>query len=179
MNKIKTYGKEEILVDLIVPNLNVIFCGTAAGPNSARTNNYYSNKGNKFYAVLADVGLTTSQIKPENFYKLVNYGIGLTDLSKHAYGTDNQIIENDYDTMHVYDLTIKYSPKILAFNGKNAAKEFLERWVDYGEQNETVGTTKLFVLPSTSGKAASYWDQSYWSELAQTVINKTKGNNNE
>ena len=179
MNNRITNGKE-ILSDLIRYNLDVVFCGTAAGPNSAKSEHYYAHKGNKFYSVLAETGLTTSQIKPENFSELVNYGIGLTDLSKHAYGTDNQINDDDYDTRRVYDLTIKYSPKILAFNGKNAAQAFLGRWVDYGEQREMVGTTKIFVLPSTtSGKGKTYWDQSYWSQLSQIVNNKIKGDNNE
>ncbi len=179
MNKKKVNDKK-ILSDLIRHNLDVVICGTAAGPDSAKSEHYYANKGNKFYSVLAETGLTTSQIKPENFSELVNYGIGLTDLSKHAYGTDNQINEDDYDTRRVYDLTIKYSPNILAFNGKKAAQVFLGRWVDYGEQKEIVGTTRIFVLPSTtSGKGKTYWDQSYWSQLSKIVNNKMIGDNNE
>jgi hypothetical protein len=39
---------------------------------------------------------------------------------------------------------------VLSFVGKRAAEQFLGRAALYGVQNEPVGSTKVFVVPSTS-----------------------------
>ncbi len=54
------------------------------------------------------------------------------------------------------------SPKILCFNGKEAAKAFLgtDR-VEFGELEKHIGETLLFVAPSTSGATNGHWDIAY------------------
>ena len=47
-----------------------------------------------------------------------------------------------------------------AFVGKRAAEIAIKRTVKYGRLSETIGSTVLFVMPSTSGAARGYWDQS-------------------
>ena len=86
-------NQSQILPDLISNNLDILVCGTAAGPDSAKSRKYYANKGNQFYSILAKTNLTPLKVEPENYSELINYGIGLTDLSKYDYGTDNQINE--------------------------------------------------------------------------------------
>ena len=41
--------------------------------------------------------------------------------------------------------------------------------VEYGLQSETVGATKVFVAPSTSGAANGFWNEDHWLELAALV----------
>ena len=153
--------------DVLDHNLRVVFCGTAAGDRSAELKMYYAGQGNKFWKVLHDVGFTTQQLAPHQFRELLMYGIGLTDLVKMSSGRDNQI---DFRQKGVEVLKHKietYTPQVLCFNGKRAAEEFLSRSVTYGLQRETVGRTKLFVAPSTSGAASGYWNVAYWFELAK------------
>ena len=40
-----------ILKDLLQPNLDIVFCGTAAGEVSARKAAYYAGPGNQFYPI--------------------------------------------------------------------------------------------------------------------------------
>jgi TDG/mug DNA glycosylase family protein len=54
----------------------------------------------------------------------------------------------------------------VAFTSKNAARAWLHHRVDYGWQDECIGTTRLYVLPSPSGQARSAWRIEPWQALA-------------
>jgi double-stranded uracil-DNA glycosylase len=156
-----------VLPDVLVPNLRIVFCGVAAGEESARRGVYYAGRGNGFWSVLAEVGLTPTVLRPEEFPDLLQYGIGLTDLAKKAYGNDVVIRRSDFDRDALREKIEVYAPAILALNGKKAAEAFLGRKVEYGIQSKTIGGTRVFALPSTSGNARAYWDVDYWHELAR------------
>jgi len=59
----------------------------------------------------------------------------------------------------------RHQPRLLAFTSKNAARAALGHATGYGPQNETIGDTKLFVLPSPSGQARGHWDLKPWLAL--------------
>ena len=98
---------------------------------------------------------------------MVRYGIGLTDLVKGKAGMDHQLTAVDFDFESFRHKIIQYQPTYLCFNGKRAAQEFLGRKVAYGLQVESMGSTKIFVAPSTSGAANRYWNIELWCELAR------------
>ena len=56
-----------ILPDLLPHNLKVVFCGTAAGTQSAQAGAYYAGRGNKFWRILHETGLTPRQLAPHEF----------------------------------------------------------------------------------------------------------------
>ncbi len=58
---------------------------------------------------------------------------------------------------------------VATFSGKRAAESFFGRPVVYGRQDEKIGETAIFVLPSTSGAARRYWDEAHWRGLAHFV----------
>ena len=66
--------------------MRVVFCGTAPGAASARTGAYYAGPGNRFWLTLPEVGLTPVLLRPAEFARLADFGIGLTDISKTASG---------------------------------------------------------------------------------------------
>ena len=155
--------------DVLNSNLNIVFCGMAAGNRSAAIRAYYAGHGNKFWRVLADIGLTPELLQPLQFRSLLDFGIGLTDVAKYASGNDVDISTADRDPGVVRAKILCYSSKIFAFNGKEAAATFYSCKtcdIKYGLQGTRLGTTAIYVLPSTSGAANGYWDASYWVELA-------------
>ena len=159
-----------ILPDLLDYNLNIIFCGTAASKKSKKNSAYYAGPGNKFWKTLHKIGLTETQLKPQEFKKLINYGIGLTDICKTDFGNDNELDRSKYDVKGFNLKILEYKPRIVCFNGKNAAKAYLnKKIVEYGEQYETIGTTKIFVAPSTSGAANKFWDKKIWEEILNFI----------
>ena len=166
-----------MLPDLLRSKLNVVFCGTAAGNRSARLQEYYAGKGNKFWKTLFVVHLTDRQLLPSQYKQLFNYDIGLTDLVKTKAGMDSKLVHKDFGNKALEEKIIKYKPKILCFNGKRGAEEFLLRDVVYGYQDETIDETKIFVAPSTSSAASGFWDISYWKELSSYIIGKKEETN--
>lgn len=54
-----------ILPDLLAPGLDIVFCGTAVGAESARRR-AYAGPGNAFWPTLAQVGLTPRRLAPRN-----------------------------------------------------------------------------------------------------------------
>ena len=158
------------LPDVLANNLKIVFCGTAAGDKSAQVGKYYAGPGNKFWKVLFQVGLTPTQLTPCQFKELLQYGIGLTDVVKHRSGSDRQIIFKEKSIEALRGKILKFQPGILCFNGKRAGKEFFSvKRVDYGFQSEKIGTTRLFVAPSTSGAANGFWDIRWWQRLAEEI----------
>ncbi|MCC6444129.1 MAG: hypothetical protein IT210_11835 [Armatimonadetes bacterium] len=59
------------------------------------------------------------------------------------------------------------------FNANKAAKAFLERPVAYGLQDDRIGESWIWALPSTSGAANGFWMHrigSIWQRLKEIVV---------
>ena len=156
-----------VLPDLLVPDLDIVFCGTAVGAVSARRRAYYAGPGNAFWPTLHLVGLTPSQFKPEEYARLLDLGIGLTDLAKEISGNDNVLSRTHFNADRLKAVIQQFRPRIVAFTGKRAAQEFIGHAVEYGRLAEMHGKTTLFVLTSPSGAACRYWSAAPWHELAR------------
>jgi TDG/mug DNA glycosylase family protein len=158
-----------ILPDVLAPGLRIVFCGYAPGTASAKAGAYYAGPGNRFWTTLHEIGLTPILLRPAEFARLPEFGIGLTDVSKSASGSDQEVGRRGVDPARLAAAITAASPTHLAFNGKNAARAALARPVDYGPQPERVGGATAWVLPSTSGAARRYWDIGPWRELARAA----------
>lgn len=160
----------DLLQDLLRPGLRLVFCGTAASTRSAEVGAYYAGPGNKFWRTLHAVGLTPRLLAPEEWRSLDALGIGFTDLVKRHSGMDKTLPADAFDAARVRALIEKYQPGTLAFNGKTAAKVFFGRkQVAYGRQQELLGRTSIWVLPSTSGAASGAWTGEPWHALAEEI----------
>ena len=156
-----------VLPDVLASDLDIVFCGTAAGNVSALSGAYYAGPGNVFWSTLFDVGLTPRLLQPKEYREIISFGLGFTDLAKSVAGVDSQLSKDHFDRQRLREVILRYKPKIIAFTSKRAASEFLDRPVGYGLQPERVGASALFVLPSPSGAARGWWDVRHWQELAR------------
>lgn len=167
----------DILSDILVPNLKVVFCGTAAGETSAARGHYYSKSGNSFWELLHEAGFTPRRLRPDEDATLPGFGIGITDLVKDMAQSHDRGL--DFDKAHSVASHIEqFSPEWVAFNGKTAgkvaAKALGQRTPGLGIAPWTIGASRVFVLPSSSGanrgtkgldgRAARI---EWWAELAQ------------
>lgn len=155
-----------ILPDLLRPGLRLVFCGTAPSRRSARDAAYYAHPGNAFWPTLHEVGITPSRFAPAEFPRLLELGIGLTDLAKHHSGNDNQLPRDAFDIEAFAARIRSFAPTAVAFTSKNAARAWLRHAVEYGWQEQSIGQTRLYVLPSPSGQARSAWRIEPWQRLA-------------
>lgn len=158
---------EHVLPDVLQPGLTLVFCGTAAGKRSAAERAYYAHPGNLFWRALFETGLTPRQLAPAEFPLLPGYGIGLTDLAKRHSGNDDELPRDAFDVPALTAKIERHQPQLLAFTSKNAARAALGHATAYGLQDETIGATRLFVLPSPSGQARGHWTAAPWLALGQ------------
>jgi TDG/mug DNA glycosylase family protein len=129
----------------------------------------YAGPGNRFWWVLHEVGLTPRELAPAEFRMLPRYGIGLTDVAKHASGSDASLARSDFHPAAVIAKIERSAPRVLAFVGKRAAQEVLGGRVAYGLQPRSIGASDVWVVPSTSGAARGAWDLEPWRALARAV----------
>lgn len=156
-----------VLPDVLVPDLDIVFCGTAAGTASAAKGAYYAGPGNAFWSTLFEVGLVPTVLRPQDFARCPEWGIGFTDLAKHVSGSDGILKKPHFDVPRLRRVIAEFRPRIVAFTGKRAAAEFLGHRVDYGLQAESSGASRLFVLTSPSGAARRHWNAEPWVQLAR------------
>ena len=157
-----------ILPDMLAPAQKLWFVGTAAGPASAAQRAYYAHRGNRFWRTLHEVGVTPERFEPRDFPKLAALGVGLTDFCKTGWGIDSAIAPELFDTEGFKRKVSRFKPRGLAFTSKTAASLWLGQKtgrISTGRQPDTT-TPTVFVLPSPSGLATSYWSIEPWRELA-------------
>jgi double-stranded uracil-DNA glycosylase len=158
-----------ILPDILVPGLDLVLCGTAPSRVSKQAGAYYANPGNLFWRALHEVGLTPMRLAPADYPRVVEFGIGLTDLNKTEWGSDRELSRDGFDVAGLAAKIELYRPKVLAFDSKTAGSAFLGRPVAYGRQPEAPSGTVLWVVPSPSGRARAFWDLGPWRDLADFV----------
>lgn len=158
------------LPDVLHPDLDIVFAGTAAGRRSAEAGAYYAHPGNCFWPTLWSVGLTPSRFSPSDFVKLPEVGIGFTDISKSSVGMDCEV-RISAEEVAAFDARMRhYRPRAIAFTGKKAASLWLRRRtasIGYGRQPKRRDAfCEVFVLTSPSSAARLYWKIDPWHQLA-------------
>jgi double-stranded uracil-DNA glycosylase len=164
--------KSPVLPDLLAPGLDVVFCGTAPGTVSAARGHYYAHGQNKFWRTLYATGLTPRLLDPSEYKTLLDWRIGLTDIAKHASGMDSQLPPGSLGrdaTAALRARIAKFAPAILAFTSLTGGRKLLGAKAQFGEQRETLGPTRIWILPSPSPAAHWNWKDDAWHALAREV----------
>jgi TDG/mug DNA glycosylase family protein len=167
-------ARAHILPDRLAPDLKVWFVGTAAGPRSAAERAYYAHPGNRFWRAVHEAKITPRLFAPHEYPLMLDLGIGLTDFCKISWGVDAQIDKDHFDVAGFARKVKRLKPRTLAFTSKTAASLWLGKStgrIQIGRQdaNRTDGPA-VFVLPSPSGLATSYWTIAPWKHLSAHLI---------
>jgi double-stranded uracil-DNA glycosylase len=144
------------LPDYLLPGLRVVFCGTAAGTTSASLGHYYAGSGNMFWTYLYRAQITAEPLFPSSDARVLEFGVGLTDLAKKVAASSDRGLRTHYDVDGFLAKIERYQPSWVAFHGKEAAKQVSKALghggdIALGEQGWTVASAQAFVLPSASG----------------------------
>lgn len=132
------------MTDVLQPGLKIVICG--------------SDDGAKLFEMLHRVKLTPRQVeRPE---ELLEFGIGLTDVVK-AKGERGA---NSEGSKELRRKIRELAPGTLVFNGKQPAKDYLDMpTAAFGPQKYTIGTTKIFIVPSSKTSSDPRW----WELMAK------------
>jgi double-stranded uracil-DNA glycosylase len=163
---------KHVLPERLKPGLKLVFCGTAAGRQSALKQAYYAHAQNKFWRTIHAVGLTPRLFTPQEYPDLWALGIGLTDIAKFVYGMDHQLPRHSLgqDAAEALRARIaRIAPRHLAFTSLNAGRAVMGKRAVAGRQRDKIGETTVWILPSPSPLADNHWDIKPWRMLARAV----------
>ncbi len=150
--------KGSVLPDYLGRGLRVVFVGTAVGDASARRRHYYSGPNNSFWSLIYEAGIVDARLKPADDFHANDFGIGLTDLIKDIHTSNDADLSDATLSSGVAPLIgklTKFAPKVVCFNGMNAYIAFKgQRARSFGLAADNIGTSLVFVVPSTSGRVA-------------------------
>ncbi|KFK94092.1 MULTISPECIES: G/U mismatch-specific DNA glycosylase [unclassified Serratia (in: enterobacteria)] len=141
-------------MELLAPNLQVVFCGINPGLSSAHQGYPFANGSNRFWKVIHQAGFTQHQLAPEQWLQLQEYGCGITALVARPTVAASELTRGELraggDALK--EKILQYQPQALAILGKQAFScAFGIRQVTWGQQEMTIGKTEIWVLPNPSG----------------------------
>jgi double-stranded uracil-DNA glycosylase len=149
------------LPDLLRPGLDVVFAGINPGAASARAGHYYAQPGNGFWRALSASGLVTAPCTYLDDASLLEAGIGFTDVSKRVETNSMKLSDQELrEAEPAFRARIaSASPRVVCFTG---ARQFdvlfpgVRGAHAWGPQPATIEGATVWVMPSTSGRAAAF-----------------------
>ena len=143
-----------ILPDFLRDGLKLIIVGFNPGEASSRAGHYYAGRGNSFWPMLYESGVIPEPLAPEDDRRLLDFGIGLTDLVKRPSRGIEEIRREDFTEGRVIlgQKLEQHAPRAIAFNGKLVYEKFSGRPVKLGLLKERLYGAQVYILPSTSGQ---------------------------
>ncbi|XP_070157880.1 uncharacterized protein [Polyergus mexicanus] len=151
------------LKDYLEMNLDLVFVGINPSLMAAHRGRYYAGPGNHFYKLLHESGLTPRFVSFEEDYKLLQYGIGLTNIVTRPTrsAADLKRTEIKEGSKVVEEKLRLYKPKIAVFNGKCIYEVFANIRANkttfrFGLQPECIDDIAIWVTPSSSARCANF-----------------------
>jgi double-stranded uracil-DNA glycosylase len=147
------------IADVVAPGLAVLFVGINPGLYSAAVGHHFARPGNRFWPTLYEAGFTPRLLRPEEDVELPAWGLGITNLVSRATAAAAELAPEEFRAGRIVleQKVARHSPRWAAFVGIGAyATAFERRGVRVGPQEETIGDSRIWVLPNTSGLNAHY-----------------------
>ncbi|ERK09105.1 G/U mismatch-specific DNA glycosylase [Serratia fonticola] len=141
-------------MELLAPNLQVVFCGINPGLSSAHQGYPFANGSNRFWKVIHQAGFTDRQLAPEQWLQLQDNGCGITALVARPTVAASELSRDELrgGGEVLKEKILRYQPRALAILGKQAfSSAFGVRNAAWGRQEMMLGKTEVWVLPNPSG----------------------------
>jgi TDG/mug DNA glycosylase family protein len=145
--------------DVLAPGLKVLFCGINPGLYTAAVGHHFARPGNRFWPALHEGGFTPRVLSPYEERELLPRGYGITNVVPRATASADELSAEEFAAggRCLLAKVRHYRPRLLAVLGIGAYRSAFGRpRAALGLQPETVGETKLWVLPNPSGLNAHY-----------------------
>jgi TDG/mug DNA glycosylase family protein len=145
--------------DVIARDLRVLFCGINPGLYTAATGHHFARPGNRFWPTLHAAGFTDRQLDPSEERLLLEGGYGITNVVPRTTATAAELTAADLAAggAALRAKVLEWTPRTLAVLGVTAYRAAFDRpRAEIGRQEETIGPTRIWVLPNPSGLNAHY-----------------------
>ena len=161
--------------DVIARDLDVLFCGINPGLYTAAVGHHFGRPGNRFWPVLHRAGFTPRLFAPSEQRELLPLGFGITNIVARATAAADELSRDELveGARILTRKVMRFRPCYLAIVGIGAYRTAFDRpRAMLGLQDETIGATKIWVLPNPSGLNANYRPSELvelFAELRQAV----------
>lgn len=147
-----------LVPDVIAPELRVLFVGINPGLYSAAIGHHFGRPGNRFWPALHRGGFTPRCLTPEEEAELLPLGLGITNIVARASARADELTPAELraGAAQLREKLRTFRPHFAAILGVTAYRTAFEvPKATLGEQ-ESMGETRVWVLPNPSGLNAHY-----------------------
>jgi len=148
----------QTLPDYLPTSPDIVFVGINPGAYSAQRGHYYARATNRFWWALYTAGLIPVPLAAAEDFRVVEFGLGLTDLVKRPTNSAAQVRGDEF-AQGRGELVAKIQrvqPLIVCFNGLTGYHQFFQEPAQPGIQARHIAGARVFVVPSTSARNAAY-----------------------
>lgn len=169
------------LPDYLGPHLDLVFVGINPGLYSVERGHYFARTTSRFWPAFsrsrlsarARRALAAERLGPEHDARLLEFGIGFTDVVKRPTRNAAGLTPSDFAKWApgLRRQLERYQPRVACFHGLGAYRPFLRvalgRLTEkptLGPQPHALGRTRLYVVPNPSPANAHFTpaDQAAW-----------------
>jgi TDG/mug DNA glycosylase family protein len=152
-------ARDRVIPDVVAPGLDVLFSGINPGLWSAATGFHFARPGNRFWPTLHRSGFTPRQLRPDEQEELLDLGVGITNVAARATARADELTRDELveGGQVLCEKVRRLRPTWLAVVGIGAYRTGFGRPdAAVGPQAESIGETRVWVLPNPSGLNA-HW----------------------
>src|SRR5256714_15619190 len=144
------------LPDHLRKGMKLVIVSCNPTESSVRVGHYYAGRDNEFWPLLFEGGVVPEPFDYRDDKRVIEFGIGLTDLVKRPSKTVEELQRQDFAEGRIVlsQKLEEVAPRVVAFNGKTTYEQFAQRKCKYGLQKERLYGARVYVLPATQGNAA-------------------------
>jgi double-stranded uracil-DNA glycosylase len=149
---------DSTLPDYLSEGLDLVFIGLNPGLYSAKVGHYFAYRQNRFWPALSLSGLIPESIGPEDDARLLEWGIGLTDIVKRPTHGIHEVSITEFrrGAKVLREKIERYQPRVVCFIGLTGYRICCGNENSPGTHAGHFGGASVFVVPSTSPRNASY-----------------------
>jgi len=144
------------LPDHLRKGMKLVIVGCNPTESSVRVGHYYAGRDNPFWPILFESGVVPEPFDYHDDKRVIEFGIGLTDLVKRPTKTTTELTREDFAEGRIVlsQRLGEFTPHVIAFNGKLAFEQFAQRKCKFGLQKELLYGARVYVLPETNAQDA-------------------------
>ncbi|MCF3963767.1 G/U mismatch-specific DNA glycosylase [Streptomyces fuscigenes] len=159
--------------DLVTDGLSILLVGINPGLSSAADGHHFATPGNRLWPALHRSGLTPELLDAPEEERLLGLGIGITSIVRRPTVRASELTRAEYEEggEDLRRRVTAWRPAWLAMlgvTGYRAAFGMPDAIV--GPQPETLGPTRIWVLPNPSGLNAHYPPAALAREFARLRV---------
>lgn len=161
------------LADVIADDLVVLFCGANPGLSSAAAGAPFATPSDRWWPALYESGFTPRRLAPHEAHELLALGLGLTSLVRRPTVGVAELAKAEFveGGRLLRTRVLARHPRWLAVLGVTAYRAAFGRPdAAVGLQEDTIGSTRLWILPNPSGLNAHYPPRALATEFARLRV---------